>query len=830
MKNMIKNKQIFAILAALVLVFTGAPSHALASASFNTDPQDFATVRVSNYTQNPNCYTCWSSTANANAGDIVSVTVYYHNTGNQTATGTFVKLNQPSAASTSFNFSGNVSASNAAAAYGSATINLSSSQTLTFIPGTAVWYPNQTATAQALPFGQSGTEIFGNGINLGNINPGWNAQGSVVLRFQVSSTQALVACNDGIDNDGDGLIDMNDPGCSSSNDTDEYNVITQQQTAPTIITSAATSVGQNSATLNGNFTAGSANTTTWFEYSTNFIALTFNGGTSVGQTSQVLGFGPMSYSLSGLAPGTTYYFRAVGQNSAGTTHGGILSLTTQNVLNYSQAPTITTDYSDNIGSNYATLHGTYNSNNSNTTTWFEYGTSYLTVANGNGTVSNQTNQGTGAGNVSQYISGLQSNTTYYYRAAGQNANGNSDGSVLNFTTSGSNNNSHQAPDISTDYASSIGETYATLHGDYDSNGSNTTTWFEYGTTNSFGHTTSQMNQGTGADSFSKYISGLQSDTTYYFRAVGYNSYGTDYGTTLTFTTSGNVPPPSSNTTALTSLATGVSQANATLNGLISNNSNSSVTAWFEYGTSASLGHTTPSQSLGSGSSMSYLQSVSGLVPNTMYYFRAVAETSAGISTGEIFIFKTLPVSSPVVITVPSPSTPTSSKFVFLKIENRYEAVISGDVIDYTVTYKNISGKTLNKVVVQAVLPKEVKFRKSDKGDFDSSANTLTVNVGTLAIGDEGTVNFQGTATSSIKNKDFILTNALMKYTNPITTAQEEAIAYVLNSVSKNSGSLSAASIFGDGSFLPTTLLGWLMLTLVIFGLIFFGRSLYAQMK
>jgi endoglucanase len=34
------------------------------------------------------------------------------------------------------------------------------------------------------------------------------------------------ACNDGADNDGDGLIDMNDPGCSSPEDTDEYNAPT----------------------------------------------------------------------------------------------------------------------------------------------------------------------------------------------------------------------------------------------------------------------------------------------------------------------------------------------------------------------------------------------------------------------------------------------------------------------------------------------------------------------------------------------------------------------------------------------------------------------------
>ncbi len=34
---------------------------------------------------------------------------------------------------------------------------------------------------------------------------------------------AICACNDGIDNDGDGLIDMTDPGCTSQTDSNEYN-------------------------------------------------------------------------------------------------------------------------------------------------------------------------------------------------------------------------------------------------------------------------------------------------------------------------------------------------------------------------------------------------------------------------------------------------------------------------------------------------------------------------------------------------------------------------------------------------------------------------------
>lgn len=34
--------------------------------------------------------------------------------------------------------------------------------------------------------------------------------------------QPVYECNDGIDNDGDGLIDLSDPGCNSATDNDEY--------------------------------------------------------------------------------------------------------------------------------------------------------------------------------------------------------------------------------------------------------------------------------------------------------------------------------------------------------------------------------------------------------------------------------------------------------------------------------------------------------------------------------------------------------------------------------------------------------------------------------
>ena len=123
----------------------------------------------------------------------------------------------------------------------------------------------------------------------------------------------------------------------------------------------------------------------------------------------------------------------------------------------------------------------------------------------------------------------------------------------------------------------------------------------------------------------------------------------------------------------------------------------------------------------------------------------------------------------------------------------------------------------------------MKFVRASEGEYDSDRKVLVITLGTLAPSEEGQISVDAKVLSASKSKDFLLTNAVMKYTNPVTTVQEEAIAYVINKVANGSNNgLGAASIFGDGSFLPTTLVGWLLLVLVIGALVYFGRMLYAR--
>src|SRR5579862_7349869 len=75
-----------------------------------------------------------------------------------------------------------------------------------------------------------------------------------------------------------------------------------------------------------------------------------------------------------------------------------------------------------------------------------------------------------------------------------------------------------APTVTTNSASSVTSSSATLNGSIDPNGSSTNWYFEYGTTTAYGSKTSVQNagSGTGAVNVSAPISGLQGNHTFHY--------------------------------------------------------------------------------------------------------------------------------------------------------------------------------------------------------------------------------------------------------------------------------------------------------------------------
>jgi len=398
---------------------------------------------------------------------------------------------------------------------------------------------------------------------------------------------------------------------------------TTQAIPPVVTTNAASGVGTTGATLNGTVNANNASTTVTFEY-----GLTTSYGTTVtADQSPVTGMTAtaVSKAISGLTPNTLYHYRAVGQNTAGTTNGGDMTFTTS-----AAAPAVTTNAASGVSSGGATLNGTVNANNSSTTVTFEYGptASYgTTVTADQSPVSGTTNTA-----VSKAITGLAPNATYHYRVVGQNGAGTSNGADMTFTTSAA------APTVTTGAASAISTTGATLNGTVNANNSSTTVTFEYGLTTSYGTTVTADQSpvtGTSNTAVSKAITGLTPNTTYHYRAVGQNGGGTTNGADMTFTTSAAAP------TVTTNAASGLGSTGATLNGTVNAN-NASTTVTFEYGLTTSYGTTvTADQSPVTGTANTAVsKAITGLTPNTTYHYRAVGQNTAGTSNGADMTFTT----------------------------------------------------------------------------------------------------------------------------------------------------------------------------------------------
>ena len=115
-------------------------------------------------------------------------------------------------------------------------------------------------------------------------------------------------------------------GNGTSGNSNVVSVTTLTPTGrPVVITNPATLITSHSARLNGTVNPHGLSTTVYFQYgrTTNYGSRTPNQ-TKTGNTYQ-----NVLANISGLSAGTTYHFRIVGTNTAGTRYGGDRTFTTQ---------------------------------------------------------------------------------------------------------------------------------------------------------------------------------------------------------------------------------------------------------------------------------------------------------------------------------------------------------------------------------------------------------------------------------------------------------------------------------------------------------------------
>jgi len=195
--------------------------------------------------------------------------------------------------------------------------------------------------------------------------------------------------------------------------------------APMVVTEAASSVTQTTATLSATVNPeGLATLECKFEWGT---TLAYG---NVAPCNPNLGSGAVLGSLSGLTPGTPYHFRISASNAGGTSKGSDQKFETR-----PDPPTVETRSASSVTLNAATLNATVDPNGGELGECkLEYGT---TIAYGSSAPCEPSSDtGDSPVAVSAAITGLAANTIYHFRVLATNAGGTSPGADVTFTTQG----------------------------------------------------------------------------------------------------------------------------------------------------------------------------------------------------------------------------------------------------------------------------------------------------------------------------------------------------------------------------------------------------------
>jgi DNA-binding beta-propeller fold protein YncE len=314
---------------------------------------------------------------------------------------------------------------------------------------------------------------------------------------------------------------------------------------PTASTTPASSVGQVSAKLNATVNPNlHALVSCSFEY-TDAADHQANGYANATKSpcSSLPGGSastPISTTATGLAPSTTYHYRVVTANNAGTGEGDDVTFTTLATT----PSTVTTEAASGVTQTAATLAGKVNPHGGSVSDChFEYGVG-LSYAK---SVLCSTAVGVVTSDVAEKkpVAGLSPNTTYHYRLMVTSNAGLVEGNDREFTTL------PLAPAVTTEAASGITQTAATLAGAINPQGGAASCRFEYGATSAYGNTLAcATDPGSGEGTVIEHLglTGLAAGTTYHYRLVGANAGGTTNGLDLSFTTQpspqpGSTPPP-----------------------------------------------------------------------------------------------------------------------------------------------------------------------------------------------------------------------------------------------------------------------------------------------
>jgi hypothetical protein len=778
-----KNKllKIFGRVAGIasIMVLGMTLSSSVAYAGWNDAPSgECPTFSVGNVTQNNygSSNGCWTATnVSARVGDIINLKVYFHNNTGSTVNNVKVKTTNNNGSTGNVNVAGTVYANDIAVASGYGTIALPANSKLVYAK-TVVQYQRDN---YAINDKGATSSIFSlsPGFQVGPLASTWADQGIVKVVYVVESTgsTATYQCNDNIDNDGDGRIDLADSGCSSSTDNDETNAAATYQcndgidndndgridladsgcssstdnseyvapvqsnfvvntNSPSLINSA-----QGSVTLEGSFANPVGQVDTCFIYgkvdddAVTMVTGSYSGGSSSANFSKTL------LNL----PSGVYEYVACAADDEGQITGQPKQFTISRNNTNPQTNNTTVDTLNyrnlDIQNGSVTMVGRYYGVDGGVASvYFNYrrsGTSTLQTSS--------TQYYDSSREFSHSLSSLSSGN-YDYQACIYYRGSEKCGSWESFSINRSNNNpvnDNTRPSVTTLSPMQIAADFVTMDGYYNMNGCSGTTYFEYGRTDSFGNRTNGTSRGQ-SGSMAQFVDGLTPGTTYYYRAVADNCAGTTYGSVRSFTTSNRTTVIRDNTPVIIGGGTTI----------VRNNTNTVRT-------------------------------------NT------ATTTAAVVGTG--------------------------ARYVRLTIDNGRDTVAKGDELVYTVQWENISNIDLKDLVLEVSIPEALEIVSTEQGQIDKKANTIYVNISELRAGERDEMDVRAKVNGTLQVNESITARAIIAFENPELRSQENAIAYDSDSYITSQNVLGA-SIFGL-DFLPGSLAGWLFIILLIILLILLIR-------
>jgi hypothetical protein len=499
--------------------------------------------------------------------------------------------------------------------------------------------------------------------------------------------------------------------------------------APTVTTTVAASSITNTTASSGGQTLSGTNITSkgvvWNTATAPTVALSIKTNDGTGSTD-------FTSSITSLSPQTLHYIRAYVTNAAGTAYGDEKTFRTLSNPATVQASgfSATTTSASNIDLSWTgATFPVSGATNKNYVLLRATSPNTPSLGNSNGAAPTA---GANTTIVSSVIaenatsissSGLAASTQYNYLLIPYTWDGSNATTYNYLTTSAPTANAttqsgSTPPVLTTNAASSVLSTTATLNGEITADGgaSVSARGFVYSTSDNTptlgeGGVTDQSS-GSGTGTFNSNVSSLPANTTHYYQAYATNTSGTSYGGVISFTTLKAEPSAQATSLVFSSITTSAfstafSAATGSPDGyLVIRSTSASLSADPVDGTTYTAGN-----SLGGGTIVSVGSTISGisntsLSAGTTYYTFVFAYNNSG---SNIDYRTTSPLSASTITLTDAPATPTFSSIT-----------TSGFTVDWTAT----SGASSYRLDVSTA---------SNFSSFVSGYEDLTVNTNSQAV-------------------------------------------------------------------------------------------------